>query len=171
MCLWIRYMSPMNAVFERFFVRERSRLKRFAIKLLGNAHDADDILQETYIKLSSRELSDGDRGLVVRTLTTLAFDHIRSRNVHDAGGKAASDEVFVEHIQPERIVSSKHDLAVLLEAINHLPRRRAKIFLLARVDGMTYGQIAQTLHVSLSTVEKEMAAAIAFCHKWQQSHG
>jgi RNA polymerase sigma-70 factor (ECF subfamily) len=33
---------------------------------------------------------------------------------------------------------------------------------------MTYQQIAHHLQLSLSTVEKEMAAAIAYCHKWQQ---
>ena len=162
-------MPPMNAVFERMYVRERLRLKRLAARILGNAQDAEDILHDTYVKLSKRSLTENDGGLVVRTVTTLALDQLRSRKVQP--DKAAYDKQSCEmsdFIQPERIIEARHDLFALLDAIHALPERRAQIFLLARVDGMTYQQIAHHLQLSLSTVEKEMAAAIAYCHKWQQ---
>lgn len=165
-------MPSMSAVFERIYVRERLRLKRLAASILGNADDADDILHDTYVKLSKRPLTDSDSGLIVRTVTTLALDHIRSRKIRTSLSlQDAHQSDATDFIQPERIVSARCDLSALLNAINALPKRRAQIFLLARVDGMTYQQIAQHLDISLSTVEKEMAAAIASCHKWQQMRG
>lgn len=165
-------MPSMSAVFERIYVRERLRLKRLAASILGNAEDADDILHDTYVKLSNRPLTDSDSGLIVRTVTTLALDHIRTRKRRSSLSLQDAEHPDVtDFIQPERIVSARRDLSALLNAINALPKRRAQIFLLARVDGMTYQQIAQHLNISLSTVEKEMAAAIASCHKWQQTRG
>lgn len=165
-------MPPMNAVFERIYVRERLRLKRLAARILGNTQDAEDILHDTYVKLSKCPLTENDSGLVVRTVTTLALDQLRSRKTHpDTSGYAPDTSELSDFIQPERIIEARHDLSALLNAIKALPERRARIFLLARVDGMTYQQIADYLQLSLSTVEKEMAAAIAYCHKWQQMRG
>lgn len=165
-------MPPMNAVFERIYVRERLRLKRLAARILGNAQDAEDILHDTYVKLSKRSLTENDSGLVVRTVTTLALDQLRSRKIHpDTAGFEPRYSEVSDLIQPERIIEARHELFALLDVINALPERRAQIFLLARVDGMTYQQIAHYLQLSLSTVEKEMAAAIAYCHKWQQMRG
>ncbi|MHC3941218.1 hypothetical protein ACI0FR_02539 [Paenochrobactrum sp. BZR 201-1] len=165
-------MPSMNVVFERIYVRERLRLKRLASSILGNAQDADDILHETYVKLSKRSLTENDGGLVVHTVTTLALDHIRSRKTRpdrlNYGDTYQVQNDTTDYIQPERIVEARHELSDLLNAINALPKRRGQIFLLARVDGMTYQQIARHLKISLSTVEKEMAAAISSCHKWQQ---
>ncbi len=162
-------MPSMNAVFERIYVRERSRLKKLAARILGNTQDAEDILHDTYVKLSKRSLSENDGGLVVRTVTTLALDQLRSRKArHEAAGYENFCEKLPEPVQPEQVVDARRNLSAFLDAINALPERRARIFLLARVDGMTYQQIAGELSISLSTVEKEMASAIAFCHKWQQ---
>lgn len=161
----------MNVVFERIYVRERLRLKRLAARILGNAQDAEDILHDAYVKLSKRPLTENDRSLVVRTVTTLALDQLRSRKAISKRNNFQTGYIeTINFIQPERIMLARHELAALLKAINALPKRRAQIFLLARVDGMTYQQIAHYLDISLSTVEKEMAAAIAACHKWHQMH-
>lgn len=165
-------MPSMNVVFERIYVRERSRLKRLVGRILGNTQDAEDILHDTYLKLSNRPLTESDRGLVIRTATNLALDRLRSRKLRsETVHYDSADGAVFEAIQPERIVGAKRNLSALLDAINALPPRCARVFLLARVDGMTYQQIADVLNISLSTVEKDMAAAIAFCHKWQHMRG
>ena len=55
--------------------------------------------------------------------------------------------------QPEKIVVGRQDLADFLDVINTLPQHRAQIFLLARVDGMPYAQIAKAFNVSMRRVE------------------
>ncbi|UXN06252.1 RNA polymerase sigma factor [Bartonella sp. HY761] len=161
----------MSMVFEHIFTRERSRLKRFAAKILGNSQDAEDVVQDTYVKLSHRDLSENDKGLVFATIKTLAIDQIRrqkrqTQNIHDS----LATEQQCETINPEIITSSKNNLSIFLNAIENMPKRRGQILLLSRVDGLSYKKIAKMLDISESTVEKEMAAAIAFCHKWKQSH-
>jgi RNA polymerase sigma-70 factor (ECF subfamily) len=156
-------------VTEQLYITERSRLWRLIAHLVGNRHDAEDVLQDTYVKLSHRSLSVEDRGLVVGAARNLARDHNRGENVRSYFARSILPEQIAQDVaQPDRIVASRQDLADFLDAIGTLPRRRAQIFLLARVDGMSYPDIARALNVSVSTVEKEMAAALAFCHQWQR---
>jgi RNA polymerase sigma-70 factor (ECF subfamily) len=153
------------------YVHEYARLKRIVSRILNRPEAAEDVIQDTFVKLSDRALTVSDRGLVVRAAQNMARDYNRNdriraalpenlRNGHLVGAPAS----------PEQEAVARDGLQALLEAIRSLPRRRAQIFLLAKLDGMPYARIAEELGVSLSTVEKEMAAAIAFCHKWQRDH-
>jgi len=153
------------------YVHEYARLKRIVSRILNRPEAVEDVIQDTFVKLSDRALTVSDRGLVVRAAQNMARDYNRNdriraalpenlRNGHLVGAPAS----------PEQEAVARDGLQALLEAIRSLPRRRAQIFLLAKLDGMPYARIAEELGVSLSTVEKEMAAAIAFCHKWQRDH-
>jgi RNA polymerase sigma-70 factor (ECF subfamily) len=44
------------------------------------------------------------------------------------------------------------------------------VFLLNRLDGMTYPAIAKALGVSVSTVEKDMIRALDLCRRWSAAH-
>jgi len=162
-------MASTTTAIEQLFGTERSRLRRLIARIVGSRHDAEDVIQDAYVKLSDRDLTAADRGLVVSAAKNLALDQKRSQAVRsEFAGNVVAEQMAQHAAQPEEIVAARQDLADFLDAINTLPQRRAQIFLLARVDGMPYAEIAKALNVSLSTVEKEMASALAFCHQWQR---
>lgn len=66
-------------------------------------------------------------------------------------------------IQPDQIVAAREDLKRLEATIASLPLRTRQIFLLNRIRGCTYDEIAVGLEISYSTVEREMAKAIMAC--------
>ena len=93
------------------------------------------------------------------------LDHIRRRKLE----RAYLDELA---LLPEAQAPSPETRALLLETLVRIDRMldglnaKAKAaFLMSRLDGLTYPDIAATLRVSVSSVEKYMAAAIRHCYE------
>lgn len=58
------------------FGAEQGQLKRMVRRITGNAHTAEDVVHETFIKLMNRKVTERDIGLVVTTARNLACDTI-----------------------------------------------------------------------------------------------
>ena len=110
-----------------------------------------------------------DIGLLVRTAQNLARDHKRAERVRlaYANGVVPEQNVSAE-APPEQAVAARQELADLFSALEALPERTQRIFLLSKLDEMTYPQIADALGVSVSTVEKDMVVALEFCRTWRK---
>lgn len=61
----------------------------------------------------------------------------------------------------ERVVAGREEMAAVIQALNELPERTREVFVLQRLEQMTYPQIAEGLGMALSTVEKHMIRALA----------
>ncbi|NEW86978.1 RNA polymerase sigma factor [Rhodopseudomonas sp. WA056] len=148
---------------------EQGQLKRMVRRITGNAHTAEDVVHETFIKLMNRKVGERDVGLVVTTARNLACDVLRAERVRASyANNVSSEQLQTGVVDPEDAVASRMDLDALFRALETLPRRTQRIFLLSKVDGMTYPQIARSLKISVSTVEKEMISALEFCRTWRQ---
>lgn len=164
-------MGTVASAITEFYGNEYARLKRIVSRILVRPDAADDVLQDTFLKLSAHDLKISDRGLLVRAAQNVARDYNRLEKTRASLFEKVHDsQIIGEPVSPEKNLVVSDQLQSLFQAIHSMPRRRAQIFLLAKLDGMPYATIAEELGVSLSTVEKEMAAAMAFCHKWQQEH-
>ncbi len=60
----------------------------------------------------------------------------------------------------EAVVAGRERLAALLAALSDLPERTQTIFRMHKLDGLAYGEVAESLDVSKSTVEKHMMDAL-----------
>ena len=142
------------------------RLRAFAARQLGNTAEAEEVVQEAFLRLHTAESDgplDNPNAFLFRTTENLAIDRLRRRRFEGTPPKVSEDgEIaeLVDRITPEETVSKKQDLAELLKVINTLPKRRRDVFLLSRVEGLRHSEIAALLGISTSTVEKHMAAAL-----------
>jgi RNA polymerase sigma-70 factor (ECF subfamily) len=147
---------------------ERGKLRRLINRIVGNITVAEDIAQDAFVKLSDRSVSGTDRALLVRTAQNLALDHLRARRVRDRYARAVLSDPHVAEVPgPENALAARQELNAFLLALKALPKRTQQIFLLNRLDGMSYPKIAEALGVSVSTVEKDMIRALLFCRAWQ----
>ena len=64
---------------------------------------------------------------------------------------------------PEQIVIAINDVRQIDGAIRSLPERARHIFLLNRIHGCSYDEIAGALNISYSTVERDIAKALLSC--------
>ena len=152
---------------------ELARLsKRYRLPLIAyfnrrtqSGHDAEDLAQEVLLRLIQREdfadLENLD-GFIFTTAGNLLVDRARKAKVRELGqpeieAQAGDADVFT----PERVIQSKQELTEVLEVLADLPERTRDIFILARLEGFKYGEIADMYGISKSGVGKHMIRALA----------
>lgn len=163
-------MSARTLDLAALYSLERGRLHRLIKRIVGNRAIAEDLTQDTYIKLHTHSVGAADRGLLFRTAQNLALDHLRGQRVRDGHARAVlMEQQAGEERAPDHVLAARQELQALLSALEALPKRTQQIFLLSKLDGMSHPQIAKALDVSVSTVEKDMVRAISFCRTWQKN--
>lgn len=150
------------------YLAEKGRLQRLVLRIVGDRSVAEDLAQDTFVKLNGRVLDAQDRGLLLRTARNLAIDHLRAQRVRQSYLDGAPRDASGGEALPDAAVAAREELEELLAALETLPERTQRIFLLNRLDGLSQPAIARALGVSLSTVEKEIIRALAFCRSWQK---
>ena len=155
------------------FREESDLLLRWLESRLGNLHDAEDVMQSCYARvLAFAEKNDIDnaKALIFRTAANLAIDEMRRRKralkitlPHDTD----DERDIVENIQctapdSEKALLTREDIKAAIVALDQLAPNVKRSFLLSRVYGKTYSEIAGVLGVSVSAVEKYMIKAVSF---------
>jgi RNA polymerase sigma factor (sigma-70 family) len=141
----------------------RPALEQYFARRVESRAAVDDLVHDTLVRLlrQPRHVNlDLVRGYVFQTANSVLVDHLRRMRARDA---ALENAVLPEQdeVAPERIVAGREELARVASALMELPQRTRGIFLLRRLEGMKYEEIASRLGLSLSTVEKLMSKAVA----------
>ena len=157
-----RYVTQM---FERF----RGPLTRYLKGLLARREDAEDVAQETYVRLlgaGGLERSDVRvRAYMFKVATNLAYDRFRERRVRKHEPEAALEAIADSAPSIERIVTMEQSLAIVKRTLLDLPPRCREVFLLRVSEELSYEDIAARLGVSKRTVEREMQQALDACQR------
>ncbi|EKT55391.1 putative DNA-binding protein [Providencia burhodogranariea DSM 19968] len=150
-----------------------SQLVRFFRNRLGNSNDADDLSQDVFtLWLNRKEQSPvkESRAYLFKIANHVLIDHWR-RNQRQAKSETPIDDASIEHNveatqeDPSEILEHQQRIQRLGEAIDSLPPRRREAFLLYRFDGLSQSEIAERMDISISMVEKHIAAALVHCKK------
>ena len=125
-------------------------------------HLASDIAQDVFVRLLTRdsvaEIRE-PRAFLARIAQGLVADQWRRAAIERAWLEtAATMELSVP--SPEEQAEIVEALVRIDALLSGLAPRTRETFLLSRLEGLTYPQIAERLSVSLSTVEKDMATAM-----------
>ena len=157
--------------FNQVFLAQRVTLLRTLERMVNNHSTAEDLLQETYLRVT-RALSERAvehlEPFVFQTARNLALDHLRARRIQS---RTVVEDVPIEVIEgvasPLSTPEEAHQAAQLLErlsvSLSQLSARQQRIFILSRLHGCSYQEIADELNVSLSTVQKELKLIMAIC--------
>lgn len=134
---------------------------------LGNAADAADLAQDTFVRLLQRterlELK-APRAFLRTVARGLVIDHWRREEIE----RAYRDTLA---LLPEAEAPSEESRALILELLENIARlleglkpKVRKAFLLAQCEGLTHKQIAERMELSLRTVERYVAEALYHCY-------
>ncbi|WP_445185677.1 RNA polymerase sigma factor SigE [Pseudonocardia sp. Cha107L01] len=142
-------------------VREHAdRVYRLAYRLTGNAHDAEDLTQETFIRVfrSLASYQPGTfEGWLHRITTNLFLDMVRRRSrLRMEGLPDDTDRLPGGGPDPEQIYSETHLDPMLQASLDELaPEFRAAV-VLCDIEGLSYEEIGATLGVKLGTVRSRI---------------
>ena len=155
---------------EATYLNHQSELQLHLTRIVNCPEIAADLAQESFIiffREAQNQTIDHPRGFLFRIAKNLAYDHIKHRKVTEnyQQTKEQSLPPTSEFPSAEKLVSVDERLAMVTRILDELPLRVREIFVLNRVYGMTYAEIAKKLCISDSAVEKHMAKALLHCRK------
>ncbi|MFY2997972.1 RNA polymerase sigma factor [Achromobacter xylosoxidans] len=144
---------------------EVRRLRAIVRRIVGSQGAAEDVVQQAFTNLlrMGAQRAQANAGYITRAAHNLALNHLR-----DARRRAEVELTGLEldHLPdfrptPEMIVMYRRELQHLLEAIATLPDRRREAFVLKRIEGLSYDEIAERMGTSRNTVISQVVAAMA----------
>jgi len=150
--------------------RYHDSLIRFLRQRLRVKEDAADIAQEAYIRMMQYEGSQkiqSPSSMLFRIAINVANDLGRSEQARRVSDQLSIDGMELASHEPsaDREIAARQDLDILYGTIEQLPPKCRQVFLLSRVERMTYPQIAVHCGISVKMVEKHISHALAICMK------
>jgi RNA polymerase sigma-70 factor (ECF subfamily) len=134
---------------------------RFIYYKCGDQAQADDLVQEAFIKLwkNCEKVTRKKAKSFLFTVANNAFlNEIAHKKVVLKHVKLAPSKV--DHQSPEFVLEEKQYHKKLQDAIANLSEAQRTAFLMNRIDGMKYKEIAEHLNISVKAVEKRMSQAL-----------
>ncbi|MCE4060166.1 RNA polymerase sigma factor [Pandoraea sputorum] len=151
--------------FARLLLPMLPKLWTFALRLTGDRHDAEDLVQRACVRALERadaQLRPDSAPLnwLYSIVHSLWLNELRARNVRNRGGVAWDDDLL-ENIADS--VSGLPDEHVghrqIVDAVERLPTPQRVALLLVAVEGFSYREAAQILDVPVATVMGRLSAA------------
>lgn len=159
-------MTTRAREIENLYITERKRLESQIRRKTGCAATASDIVHDIFLRIWERatDRSGDSAAYLTRCARNAAIDHARAES-RRTGFLAAlvPEQVTAPAPTPLDHVIAREGLRSLDEAIAGLPERTRHIFLLNRIHGRTFTEIAAVLGISDRAVAKHMARAMAAC--------
>lgn len=158
--------GPSRARFVQVFLAQRARMESLVSRRVGCRATAADLVQELFLRFWRRpqvEVEALDTYLL-RCAGNLAIDHLRSESARGRASDALpGDELASPGSEPQAALETDSDLRRIEVALRALPERTRQIFLLNRIHGRKYADIAKAMNLSQSAVEKHMMRALEAC--------
>ncbi len=155
--------------FTQLYSDHHSWLHGWLRKKLGCSQRAADLAHDAFIRvltLAEPQHLKEPRAFLTTTATRLLIDGARRRKLEHAYLEALalhSDEIATP--SPEAIHAALETLEKIAQMLEGLPAKPREAFLLNRLDGLTYNEIAAVLGVSASMVKQYMASVLVHCYK------
>jgi RNA polymerase sigma-70 factor (family 1) len=142
------------------------KIHAFALSYLKNEADAEELLQEVFLKLwevrTTLDSSKNVKSFLFKICINLIYDFIRRKNIEQAyldySGKNHFD--YGESTWNEVIYNDM--LNNLHQLVATMPVQRQRIFKLSKENNLTNDEIAQQLNLSRRTVENQLYRAVSF---------
>lgn len=162
-----------HAYFLEVFLSQRPQMEALVRRRVGCRATAADLVQDLFVRFWRRPLVQVEElsTYLLRCAGNIAIDHLRSEGARSRVNEGMMEDVRDSDIdEPQAALQAGNDLRHVEAALRDLPERTRQIFLLNRIHGRKYGEIARVMGVSQSAVEKHMMRALQAC-KASLEHG
>ena len=149
---------------EALFVRHAGRAIGLAQRMLGSSDDADDVVQDAFIRALNHLHKLDNPQAFAAWLTSLvlhtAQKRLRRQRLLERLGLRTVEPIepdsLIAHNAPPEVVS---ELRAVYAAVTRLPAEQRIALILRRVEGRDLAEIAQHMHLSLATVKRRLKSA------------
>ncbi|MFU8925299.1 sigma-70 family RNA polymerase sigma factor [Acinetobacter puyangensis] len=135
---------------------------------LGSSDRAEDILQDTFIKImKSKDILNlkEPKAFLHTTAKHLIIDQARRQKIEQSYLHYISqfdhDQAYAS---PEEAIIAIETLDQIAQALSHLEDRPRQILLMHYLDGISQVEIATQMQLSIKTIQRDLMKALIYCH-------
>lgn len=148
--------------FANFFKTHAKTLRNYLFYKFGNEEQAEDVTQEAFIKLwenCANVPPEKAKSFLYTVANNASLNHIAHQKVVLEYSKKAAPS-STDSQNPEFLMEEQQFKVKLQKAIAGLSEAQRSAFLLHRIDGKKYHEIAEILDISVKAVEKRIHGAL-----------
>lgn len=139
----------------------RDKLLKYSVKLTDDGADAEDIVQEAFLKLwYIRDRLDGYQSveaLSVQVVKNLCLDKLRSKRMDRMPEN--SESILADTVTPEQLLERHDAVAIIGRLIQQLPTLQQCIIRMKDVEGYELSEIAQITGTQIESVRVNLSRA------------
>ena len=160
--------------FEAIFYRYKDMVFKIAYLIVGNAQEAEDVMQEVFIKVyragdTFRPEKGGFNTWLHRITVNQCISERRRKRLPSFSHETLKEEGFdlpqASSELPEEFLMKQEESERIRRAMRSLDRKHRAVLALRYFDELSYGEIAQMLKIPLGTVKSRLNAAIKVLRK------
>ncbi|MEE4362100.1 MAG: RNA polymerase sigma factor [Pseudomonadales bacterium] len=162
----------------RVFMKHKPALRRLVRRHLAPGVDAEDVLQEAFVKAYAAELKnvvEHPKPFLFQVARNTALADLRRSQGSPIDGtvdfEATALPTHTTAGDGTEALDSRRKLRAFTMAVVRLPPKCRKAFLLRRMEGLSYKQIANRMGISVSAAEKHVALGLVRCHAFLVEQG
>lgn len=151
---------------QRLYVEHHGWLRQWLRVRLGNAQDAADLAQDTFLRVLAARNTEAirePRSYLSSIARALMIDGFRRRAIEQAYLESLAARAEPLDISPELRLSILETLTAIDSMLDGLGERTRRIFLAVQLEGLTYKAAGERLGVSVTTVKNHMIRAMTRC--------
>ncbi|MBV7532391.1 RNA polymerase sigma-70 factor [Chitinophaga sp. sic0106] len=151
--------------FEDLFRENHAHCLAFATHYTGDMHEAEEIVQQVFLKLWEKR----DTIVITGPVKSYLFSAIRNAAISQwrkATVRSEKETAYSQHRDAATQAAEVRELEQLYhQALERLPERCREVFVLSRHQQLKYAEIAETMNISVKTVENQMGKALKILHQ------
>ncbi len=153
------------AAFETIFRKYYAQLCRYARQFVKDSETAEEIVQDLFYHYwkdrSEINVHFSLKNYLFRSVRNKALKHLDQIAVRNRyAAEKLTGMTNAEPFTQAEWTTTRELQRVVNKTLESLPERTRTIFIMNRFEGMTYRQIAETLSISVKTVEANMSKAL-----------
>ncbi len=153
-------------------------MKRFLRRFTVHAADAEDLAQEAFLRAFAAEADQSitsPKAFLFRVARNLALnERSKAANATTVPLEGFAENLVVGDVGQvalEDEMDARQRIRLLAQAMAGLPPQCSRVFLLRKVHGLSYKEIAERLGISVSTAEKHAALGLLRCSEYLRRQG
>jgi len=153
--------DKLKEIFDQYY----SPLCNYATKIISDNVAAEDIVQNVFVQLwenNQLETIENYENYLIRATKYKCIDYIRKEKKYSTLSLDKTNHIIADE---DNYILEDDIEPLFYYYVSKLPHKTKEVFLLSRKSGLTYQEIAESLDISIKTVENQMGRALRILRK------